>query len=430
MQPAVKERLLSAAVWLARILVGATFIVSGWAKSIDVRGFILKAGEYLDVWGWTMPREVIITGCVALACFEFCTGVLILTGSLRRLAVWTAAAMMAFMLPLTVYIAIADPVSDCGCFGDFLIISNGATLAKNIVLSALIVFLVCRNTRVAGLYPAPIQWIEISLSLGFPLLLGFIGYHVQPLVDFRPYKVGTKLFADNSASGGTGQYIYEKDGSEQAFALDALPDSTWTFVRATETGGGDAAVRGFEVRDRDDIDVAPELASETGGLLLLVIPDPDLQFLARAHLANRLNDYAEAHGIAMAGIVGASGSTLDHWLALFRPHFPVYSAEDTSLKQLVRGDAALVYTENDVIRWKLALNWLDPQIAEYRGDDNILARIEPLDNGRIHTFLCITYATLMLITYFLGLSPRFIRLLLRLTKKTHSNNDTKRDRQA
>ena len=265
MQTVAKIRLRRTLVWAARIIVGFTFIISGWAKSIDPWGFLIKVNEYLTVWGLTVPREAVLTACVGLACVEFCTGAMIAGGSFKRTATWIAAAMMAVMLPLTVYIAVANPVSDCGCFGDFWVISNGATLAKNIVITALIIYLICVNHTVGGIYPAPIQWMEVTFSLAFPLVIAFIGYHVQPLVDFRPYKIGTRIFDENMTADSE-KYIYEKDGQEEAFPLDAIPDSTWTFVRVEESGQP-AAERGFEVRDADDYDVSYEIASEKGPVL-------------------------------------------------------------------------------------------------------------------------------------------------------------------
>ena len=145
-----KLRLQAAAVWLSRLIVGATFIVSGWAKAIDPRGFMIKVSEYLAVWDWTVPGEAILIACVALACVEFAVGMLVAVGALKRVAVWLAAAFMLFFLPLTVYIYLVDPVADCGCFGEFIIISNGATLLKNILLSALIVYLVIYNRTVTS----------------------------------------------------------------------------------------------------------------------------------------------------------------------------------------------------------------------------------------------------------------------------------------
>lgn len=415
MLPANKVRLRTTAVWVARLAVGLTFVVSGWAKAIDPWGFLIKVNEYLGVWGMELPREVVLTGCVGLACVEFCTGVLVATGSLKRAAVWLAAAMMAFMLPLTLYIALADPVSDCGCFGDFLVISNWATFGKNVLLVLLIALLCIYNRAVRGLYPAPIQWLVVVVSLAFPMFLAFAGYHVQPLVDFRPYKTGTSFFAEGTADGGT-EYIYEKDGERRSFGLSELPDSTWTFVDVEDTGETDGY--GFEVRDADGYDVNDELASMATSVLYLIVTEPDVQFLSRMYFANRLNEYADRHGTAMVGIAGASGARLDAWLELAKPHFPVYSAEDTSLKQLVRGDAALVYVDAEgIIRWKRTLASLDLDIADNNGGGDGLACVYPVDKGEIHAVAVGIYVLSLLVVYLLGLSPKILRLFVRRTEK-------------
>lgn len=409
MKPAVKHRLIVATVWAARIVVGVTFIISGWAKAIDPWGFLLKVNDYLAAWGYTLPRELVLAPCIALSCVEFCTGVLIAVGALKRTAVWMAAAMMAFMLPLTVYIALYNPVSDCGCFGDFIIISNTATLLKNIVLSALIVYLTVRNRRVRGIYPAPIQWIVVTVSLAYPLLLALIGFNVQPLADFRPYKVGTPLFADTADSTEDTYYIYEKDGERRSFSLSALPDSTWTFVDMA----GDVSVsaaHGFEIRDNDGNALNDYLASETPALYL-VVPDPDMSFLSYTHYVNVISERADSCGIVTVGVAGASGDALARWSELMRPRFDVYSAEDTSLKQLARGDAALVYVDADgIIRWKRSLTSIGDSIEN--PDE-----VEAIDDGRLNAFIMACYTASMLIIYLLSLSPKILRLFARRKEK-------------
>ncbi|MDE5954087.1 MAG: DoxX family membrane protein, partial [Duncaniella sp.] len=139
-------------VWTVRVVIGAVFVVSGFAKSIDPWGSYYKIYEYLDVWGWDIPSALVVLAAFALGGFEFVWGCLLLLGCYRRVAVWLLLLMMAFMLPLTLYIAIADPVADCGCFGDFWIISNTATFLKNIVITQLLLYLAVFNRRVDGLF--------------------------------------------------------------------------------------------------------------------------------------------------------------------------------------------------------------------------------------------------------------------------------------
>lgn len=424
--PANKQRLTTAAVWACRIIIGLAFIVSGWAKSIDPWGFLYKIGEYFAAWGWEVPREMSLTAAVGLSCVEFCTGILIATGSMKRVAVWVAAAMMAFMLPLTAYIAVANPVPDCGCFGDFIILSNTATFVKNLFLAAGIVFLILKNTKVAGLYPAPIQWLEITVALAYPLFLAFVGYQVQPVLDFRPYRAGTlfptlaaQIETNLSYGDAVPEYLYEKDGERRTFTLDDIPDSTWTFVEAVEGSfddEGDPAAGGFAVYDSDGNDVADGLVGTKGRYLVLVVTDPGNQYLSRAHYINELYRYASAHGTEMFALVGASGSAFERWTDLIRPAFPAYSVEDTSLKELVRGDAGVVYVADGVVVWKQTLSSMDDAVPESRGRNNVLDLIEPVDSGRFHLGVTGFFLLSMLVIYLLGLSPKILNLFRKSAK--------------
>ena len=111
------------AVWVARVLSGAMFVLSGWAKSVDPYGTVYKIEEYFSVWGMGgFPREITIILAVGLAALEFTIGVALMLGCLRRSTPISALVVMTVMLPLSVYLAIADPVAHCGCFGDMLVI--------------------------------------------------------------------------------------------------------------------------------------------------------------------------------------------------------------------------------------------------------------------------------------------------------------------
>lgn len=420
MKLSTRLRLRSMAVWLSRLIVGCTFIVSGWSKAIDPWGFVIKVNEYLAVWGLTVPHEAVAAACVGLACIEFLTGILLATGALKRTSAIVAMAMMVVMLPLTLYIAVADPVADCGCFGDFLIISNWATFGKNIVLTALTAYLLVRNHSVRGLYPAAIQWLVIAVSLTFPLFLALTGYQIQPLVDFRPYKLGTEIFSGSQDGGSTAYYIYEKDGQREQFALDALPDSTWTFVEATDQADGDGFGGGIAVNDAEGYDVADEII-EDGRQLFLIVPEPDMHYLIHAHYVERLAEFARRTGVGFIAVVGAQGVDMERWADWTRPDFPVYTADATALKQLVRGSEALIYTDGGSIRWKRTLRSMPGKLPDSTSA-TVLDSLTVPDDGRLQTLVLLIYLASMLIIYLLGLSPKVIRLFARLGAKVcHSN---------
>lgn len=369
------DRMKTTAVWLLRLLTGITFILSGWAKCVDPWGFVIKIQEYLTAWSMTgLPRDIILVGAVALSLFELITGAALATGSLRRSTPISGLALMAFMLPLTVYIYIANPVADCGCFGDFIKLSNGATLLKNIVLTAALVILLKWHKKAKSLLRPTMQWLVLTIAGLYGLTLAIIGWEIQPVVDFRPYPVGAQLIDEELCSEeNTPSYIYTKNGQKEVFTLDNLPDSTWTFV--SKQSENDNKHEGLAIFDGDE-EVTEDILSPTDGdLLILVVNNPGIDYLTRARLSNEIYDAIQANDGTMIGLVAASGDALEQWIELVRPRFAIFSASDTSLKELARGDAALVAVRDGRILWKHSLSAINPTIAQ---------SASPIDNVPIY----------------------------------------------
>lgn len=386
------------AVWVARVLSGATFILSGWAKTVDPRGFVFKIEEYLQVWGIadSIPREITVILAVLLALFELTVGVLLFTGSLRRSTPVFGLLLMAFMLPLTLYIAIADPVADCGCFGDLLVISNTATFIKNIVLTGLLVICLLWYKAAGPLYRPDLQWLVITLTCVYGLTVTTLGWQFQPLVDFRPYGVGKSLASDAEAESPI-KYVYEKDGQKQTFSLDALPDSTWTFVEQAFDKTSHAGLTVFDGDDEvtDDL-FTPDMQGET---LVIVVTEPGIDNLMRSRLANEIYDYARSNGIQMFGLVGLAGEDLEQWKSMATPKYPVYSASDTDLKELVRGTVGLVYLHDGRVQWKRNFATIDPEILS---KPDPMHNLVVVDDGRVALWLSGCYGLGMLLL--LGIS--------------------------
>ena len=228
---------LTLLVRLVQVLVGLFFIFSGCTKGIDPMGTGLKIMEYLGLWGMSIDLSLATYLAVGLNVLEALLGTFLLLGIGRR---WTPIATLILMVPmtcLTLYIYIANPVADCGCFGDALKISNEATFWKNVVLLLLLILLVRHRDALYALRSQRAQVIT-----GAALALVLIVFNIYPLlylptIDFRPYKVGTPIshFYDRPADDGM-RYIYERGGEERALTTEELAtvDSTWTYVRYEE----------------------------------------------------------------------------------------------------------------------------------------------------------------------------------------------------
>ncbi|MCH5245139.1 MAG: DoxX family membrane protein [Muribaculaceae bacterium] len=337
-------------VWTLRLFVGAVFIIAGWAKCVDLWGSVIKIQEYLSAWHIDIPEALVNVGAAIMAGTELVLGVLLLCGCYRRVAVWLMLAFMAVFLPLTFYIWQSNPVSDCGCFGDFMILSNRDTFIKNILLTASLILLVFFNKRVSGVFVPLTQWIVGGVVSLYALIVISIGVYSQPLIDFRRFEPGAMIVAsENTANDTEYLFVYSKDGETREFDMDNLPDSTWTFVDRKLINGTETVSDGFAAYDGDD-EVSEESFSE-GRVLLVTIPATE-RALPSATLIDDIAAHADACGISTYLILGGGEATVNNYVSDMMPTYPVLYAEPSLLKELARGDVALTMIEDGVILWK------------------------------------------------------------------------------
>lgn len=340
-------------VWTLRVLIGIIFIFSGWVKAVDIWGGTYKIAEYLNVWHITLPDSVTALAAGALAMAEFMVGVMILLGCFRRMVIRLTAIFMAAMTVLTLYLWIADPVKDCGCFGDAVILSNAATFWKNIVIDTMLVVLWINNHRAGALIHTRLQWLAVIATAAFTGYIEYIGYRIQPVQDFRGYAPGTLLARDNdNDSDDNIHFIYSKNGIERSFATDSLPDenSGWTFVR--RDAESDSSDKSLTFAAPGGEDVTADVLSDKGDQIILLVPDPRHYGRTRSAMANELYGALTTHGGDMFAVIGGNDSTAAVWADEVRAHYPVYTADETDIKILARGNGALVCLHNGRITWK------------------------------------------------------------------------------
>ena len=352
------------AVWMLRLCVGAVFIMSGLVKMIDLWGFVFKIEEYLAVWHLSQPRTIVFMVAMFVSGYEFVLGTLLAMGCYKRVAPWGLMLTMMVMLPLTAYLWVADPVSDCGCFGDFWKISNAATFWKNVAITAALGLLLKWNAGLKeSLFNPAIQWMVGAWISLYAIIVGLYGYNVQPMADFRAFPVGTSLV---SASGDSDfVLLYEKAGVRKEFSLDTLPDSTWTFVDRVPLSG-DAKGEGGDLALFDDNgdDVTSEVIGEDGVQLLLVVPEPRRAGVTFSYAVNEIYEYSDSVGIPFAALLGTDTDGLSRWRDNAMADYPCYSVDDTQLKELARGNVSLVILRDGKVESKTTLSSMNPDVIE------------------------------------------------------------------
>lgn len=217
---------------LCRVLFALTFIVSGALKLLDPVGTGLIVKEYLDFMNLGGLEPAAVALGIALATVEFTLGICILSGLRFRVMAWIALILTAGFTMLTLYLVLYNPISDCGCFGEAIHLTNTQTFLKNVVLLVLAVLIFLGRKRATRLAPAWLEWVFVGVFAILGLSVAVRALATIPQVDFTAYRVGTNLddlAAENQARYET-TFIYTKDGHTEEFTLDNLPDDTWTYL--------------------------------------------------------------------------------------------------------------------------------------------------------------------------------------------------------
>lgn len=359
------KRSTSLILLICRIIIGLTFIFSGFVKAVDPLGSTYKFIDYFNAFGMGWANGLAFALAVIQNVVEFTLGVMVLFNLSIRFSSVCALIFMIFYTPLTLYIAITNPVHDCGCFGDALIISNWQTFFKNIILLVAAIFIFVRRKQIESHLQSNEQWI-LSLATAVIILI-FCGYshkHTQVL-DFRPFSVGTSIKAKMERPAGApadvweSTFVYEKDGERKEFAINALPDSTWTFVDARHTlikKGYEPPIHDFSIVNADGEDLTEEVLQSDNYNFLLIAYNLDKADLSKIDSINNLADFCINQGYTFQMLTASTDDAIESFRETTNPPYDICICDETTLKTIVRSNPGLMVVKDGVIigKWNLA----------------------------------------------------------------------------
>ncbi len=364
---------------IARILAGLLFVFSGFVKGIDPMGTAFKLEDYFTAFNMEFLDIMAIPLSITLCLVEFITGMMLLSGSMVRLGSWMAALFMALFTPLTLILAIFNPVSDCGCFGDAILLTNWETFFKNVAITLLVVFVFIRRDDRTGTLSMK-AGLNFTLFFIFIFLL-FMRYNLAclPMIDFRPYKVGTNLPEamaiphDAEPDKYDIRFIYEKDGLQKEFTLSDYPsdDTTWKFIDQKSvliSRGYEPPIHDFTLITSEGVDMTEAVTGNQGDVLLMVarrLEKSDRDGLVKGYdLGIALRESETEFYIVTATTPEKADGLVTGFNALY--------ADETTLKTVIRSDPGFVLLHNGTVAAKWSYHNL-PASDQFAGDLNALA---------------------------------------------------------
>ena len=378
---------LRSLLFICRVILGAVFIVSGFVKGIDPLGTAYKIDDYFTAFSMPALKMFSVPLSIAQSAAELTLGICLISGILIKFMSRMCFLFMCFFTPFSLWIALTNPVSDCGCFGDAIKLTNWDTFFKNLVLIILALFLVVKRNHIKIKHNtlSNIGWgiTVVIVSFACPVL----SLRHLPVLDFRPYSVGTDLYADVYNDAGTEELpeiklIYEKDGVHQDFTINALPDSSWTHIETISSKPVQTANTSFfSVTDYYGYDKTDVILNADYALVFIAEEIERLSAQQKQQAVSYF-EYADNNGIDFFLLTSSHPSEIAEFSSR-NPDITIYSADKRTIRTMIRSNPGIMLFGNGVIlaKWHEndfpALEWFDQNpvaasITKWKADNDFI----------------------------------------------------------
>ena len=353
---------------LCRIIVGIVFIYSGFVKGIDPLGSDYKFTDYFNAFGMGWMNATTLFFSFALSLAEFLIGIALLFNLWVSRMAWGSLLFMAFFTPLTLVLALTNPVSDCGCFGDAMILTNWQTFWKNIILLLLAIMIFVYRKEYKSSLPLMGQFSFLTLAGAGMLCLSIYCYRHLPVLDFRPYAVGKNITESMRLPEGaepdqyevTLKYKNKQTGEIRSFTEENYPwqdTLNWEYESSSER----LVKKGYITPIHDLVIEHPTL----GNITEEILEDDNYTILAVAYnlnqsdtqyqpAINRLAEYAREKGIRLHGLTSSSERDIEAYKKRNHVPYEFCTADEIQLKTMIRSDPGVIILREGTILDKWA----------------------------------------------------------------------------
>ena len=353
---------------LCRIIVGIVFIYSGFVKGIDPLGSDYKFTDYFNAFGMGWMNATTLFFSFALSLVEFLIGIALLFNLWGSRMAWGSLLFMAFFTPLTLVLALTNPVSDCGCFGDAMILTNWQTFWKNIILLLLAIMIFMYRKEYKSSLPLVGQFSFLALAGAGMLCLSVYCYRHLPVLDFRPYAVGKNITEGMRLPEGaepdqyevTLKYKNKQTGEVQSFTEENYPwqdTLNWEYESSSER----LVKKGYITPIHDLVIEHPTL----GNITEEILEDDNHTILAVAYnltqsdvqyqpAINRLAEYAQEKGIRFYGLTSSSERDIETYKKRYHVPYEFCTADEIQLKTMIRSNPGVIILREGTILDKWA----------------------------------------------------------------------------
>ena len=356
---------------IARILLGLTFVFSGFVKGIDPWGSTYKFTDYFEAFHLPWLTGLAFALGILLAAAEFAIGAALIFNFFIRITSWFALAFMVFFTGLTLVLALTNPVTDCGCFGDALVITNWQTFYKNIVLLTFAVVVFVQRKKFKSKKGPLLSIVLTGATMILYFYLVDYSYNHLPLIDFSPYKVGVNIPDAMKMPVGAPKAIYEnnfiyknlKTGEEKKFTEANIPwkdTLSWKYVKAEDAiliqKGYTPPIHDFRIETKEGEDIKDFFLYDEKGTFIVIASNLQKSNRGGMKKIAELATLAKRKGYNFIALTASSPDSFETFKNETGAQFDFFNTDEIVLKTIVRSNPGLILLKKGTIMKKYHYN--------------------------------------------------------------------------
>ncbi len=347
---------------ISRVIVGLIFMFSGFVKGVDPLGSAYKYHDYFVAFHLDFLSPFVLYLGILLCVLEFMIGLALVTGVKMRLATILVTIFMVFFTILTFILALTNPVSDCGCFGDALILTNWETFFKNIIIMIFVIIIIVGRKKFKNKLPQASEFSILLIGVIVILFVNIYSYRHLPLIDFLPWKKGNviaeKVLPTPEKSEVFLIYKNTETGKDVEYTSKTLPyQDTVLMAKLAFKEQKKKITQEYKEAPIHDFIITSDSGAD---MTQQFIQNPGFQFLLIAHdlrkadqdIFEKINPFTaecKQKNISFVILTGSSFDVVRVFKAQTHTSIDFYTVDETALKSVVRSNPGLVLLHNGVV---------------------------------------------------------------------------------
>ncbi len=365
------------AIEVLKNFIGVYFVFSGFVKAVDPVGTAIKMEEYFEIFHeyfpflnilWDMLESKALGFSVFTILVEIILGLFLIFGAFKLFTVITLFATILFFTFLTGFSHITGKVTDCGCFGDFLLLTPKVSFIKDVLLVFLTLPLLIYRKEITGLFQSKPRMLALLILAILSLVFSLRNVHYEPIIDFRAYQVGVNIQECLSLPPDAKPYIYENvfiyensEGEKHEFSVENLPADieNWTFIDRKDKliqKGDDPKCKDFALFDEHGSDLTEIYMNEEDPIFALVVPNLKKMNDKNLSRVKNILTAAQRDGNYIICLTGSNIDDVRDVLSEEGIILDIFSTDETPLKTIMRSNPGILVLKKGTILGKFHHN--------------------------------------------------------------------------